>query len=338
MTSREKAIRVIQYGLGPIGVAIAKLAAQKNGIELVGGVDIASHIAGKDLGRVIGLRKSLGVKVRPTLQEAMKDEEADLVLHATGSFLSDVQGQLTEAIDAGVHVISTTEELAFPWIQNPSLARKINSRARKGGVTVLGIGINPGYILDAMVLALTGVCSDVNSIQATRVVDASKRRHPLQKKIGAGISTAEFRRRAGGGGFGHIGLKESLDMISQGLGIHLSSVSESLEPMIAREIVETEYLKVRPGQVTGINQTIKGKISNRGEIKLTLQMFVGAKRPYDEVLVDGTPPVRMRLVGGIHGDVATAAIVVNSIPQVMKAEPGLRTSNNLPLPAAILRG
>ncbi|MGQ9514761.1 MAG: NAD(P)H-dependent amine dehydrogenase family protein [Thermoproteota archaeon] len=323
-------VRIVQYGLGSIGCGIARQILKLPSYRLVGAIDIDPQKIGRDVGEVLGIGKKLNLTVSGNAS-LLKRSKAQLVLHTTSSHLSSVHQQLFEAIEAGCSVISTCEELVYPRAKSPKLAQQIDRFARKKGVAVLGIGVNPGFVMDTLPLYLTSVCKSVSRVKARRIVDASKRRLPLQRKIGASLSVEEFEDRVRAGTIGHVGLIESARMISDSLGWKLDSLSEIIEPVVADERVETQFLTVEKGKVAGIKQVARGMKAGEELINLELQMYVGAKEPQDSVLIDGDPPIDMVIRGGIHGDSATIAIVVNSIPRVLASEPGLLTTCNLPL-------
>ncbi len=329
-------IRVAQFGLGPIGQACVKVLLQKTGVELVGGIDVDPNKAGKDLGEVCGLKDRLGLIVRSDAAAALAEWRPQVVMHTTLSFLDRIEDQLATIIRGGAHIVSSTEELFYPYQRNPDFCQRIEALAKQYGVGVVGTGVNPGFSMDILPLCLTGVCTEVKKITATRVVDASKRRLPLQKKIGAGITRKEFRERAATGTFGHIGLRESALAVMSAMGWPVDEIKESLKPMIADKRVKTPYLTVEPQQVTGIHQIMRVKSEGQERLTLELQMYVGAKKPHDSVEVVGNPPLSMRVEGGIFGDTATIAALVNAIPKIMKAQPGLRTMLDLPVPYAFL--
>ncbi len=326
--------RTIHYGIGPIGSSIARLAAQRPDIRIVGAVDTDPDKAGRDLAEVAGLEKPLGVPVVPEAGELLERANADVVLHSTGSYIPEVQSQLLAVVRAGSNLISTSEELAFPWHRHPKLARQLDDAAREAGVTVLGTGVNPGFVLDTLVLALTAPCHQVEAVQAARVVDVATRREQLQRKVGVGLSVEEFRRRAASGRFGHVGLKESAWLVAAALGWELDSLEETLEPVIAEDSRETPYISVAAGQAAGQFQVVRGSMNGREVLSMTVQMSVGAQEPRDEIVIEGTPPLHAVVKGGIPGDQATAAVVINCIPAVVNHMPGLVTMVDLPLVTA----
>jgi len=329
-------IRVVQFGLGPIGQACVNVLAQKSGVELVGGIDIAPNKIGKDLGEVCGLKNHLGAFVRGDVGAALAEWQPHVVVHTTLSFLDRIEDQLVALIRSRAHVVSSTEELFYPYRRNPEFCGRIDTLAKQHGVAIVGTGVNPGFSMDILPLCLTGVCTVVKKITATRVVDASRRRLPLQKKIGAGITRKEFRERVATGTFGHVGLRESAFAVMNAMGWPVDDIKESLKPMLANKKVQTPFLTVATGQITGIHQILRAKSGGQERLVLELQMHVGAKKPHDSIEIAGNPPLSMRIEGGIFGDTATIGALVNAIPKIMKAQPGLRTMLDLPVPHAFL--
>jgi len=327
----KRKIRVIQYGVGPIGASIARLLKEKQDVEIIGAIDSDPEKAGRDLGEVAGAKGApWGVPVSADAEKVL-DKPADVVMHSTSSYLPKVMEQLTACVSAGLCVVSTCEELAYPFRKYPELSEQLDSAARNEGVAIVGTGVNPGFVMDKLVLTLSAACQRVEFASATRVVDASKRRLPLQKKIGAGMTPEEFRREVAAGAIKHHGLPESVAMVAEGLGFSLDDISETIEPVIAEEMVKTEYLEVAPGQVAGVHQVALGTGGGEDRIRMELKMYVGAKNPADTVELRGTPSLSLTVPGGTHGDLATAAVVVNSIPAILAAPAGLLTSRDLPL-------
>jgi hypothetical protein len=322
--NHQKTITVAQYGIGPIGAEIARLLLTKPWIKLVAAVDIDPKKVGKDLGEVIGVNHTVGVKVTSELQQ-----KVDVVCHSTGSRIREVATQLKSLLERGCHVVSTCEELSFPLDER---AREdLQQVARSHNVALLGTGVNPGFVMDKLPLTVTAVCQDIKQIDIIRIQNASTRREPLQRKVGAGMTKDEFRAAVGAGKIKHMGLKESLMMVGSGLGVEFEHVSEEkIEPIVADREITTQYLKVAPGQVAGVHQTIHGR--GRINVNLELRMYVGAEDvAADKVIVQGTPDIELEVKGGIHGDRATAAMVVNAIPRIMQARPGVLTMDDIPV-------
>jgi len=329
-------LRIVQYGLGPIGQAVARTVLDKgNAMTLVGAVDIDPDKVGRDVADVIDDDiEEAGVRVSDDADVVLADTAPDVVLHTTTSFLDGVTDQLLQCARAGAHVVSSTEELSFPYERAPDTAARLHQVARDEGVVIVGTGVNPGYAMDTLPLMATGVCTEVRSVTVERVVDAGKRREPLQDKIGAGLSTETFAEKKATGTFGHVGLRESLRMVADGLGWSLDTVTETLEPVHADALVDTGYRRVEAGAVAGIHQAATGLVGGKRRLSLDLKMHVGADSSYDAVEVDGDPPIDLRVRGGIFGDTATVGLLVNTALLAAEARPGLRTMSDLPVPRA----
>jgi 2,4-diaminopentanoate dehydrogenase len=327
----KKKIRVLQYGVGPIGASIARLMRQKAALEIVGAIDRDPAKAGRDLGEVAGATDApWGVTVSDDSTRLL-GKPVDVVIHSTSSYLPSVMDQLLECLGAGCCIVSTCEELAYPYRKHPDLSAQLDAAAKEEGVALVGTGVNPGFVMDKLVLTLSAVSQYVEWAKAVRVVDASKRRLPLQKKIGAGMSPEEFRAQVTAGVIKHHGLPESVAMVADGLGFELDDISETIEPVIAEEPVKTEFLEVACGQVAGVHQIARGMNGGKEKIYMELKMFVGAKDSADSIELKGEPNLALTIPGGTHGDVATAAAVVNAIPSILAAQSGLRTVRDLPL-------
>ncbi len=327
----KKKIRVVQFGVGPIGASIARLMRQKSALEIVGAVDRDPAKAGRDLGEVVGAEDApWGIPVVASASAALA-HPVDVVMHSTTSYLPDVIEELMVCISAGCCIVSTCEELSYPFRKHPELSANLDSAATDEGVALVGTGVNPGFVMDKLVLTLSAAAQRVDWASAVRVVDASKRRLPLQKKVGAGMTPEEFRAQVTAGRIKHHGLPESVAMVAAGLGFKLDDIVETIEPVIAEGAVKTEFLEVAPGQVAGVHQIARGLSAGQEKIFLELKMYVGAKNPADTVELRGVPGLTLTIPGGTHGDTATAAIAVNTIPAILAAPAGLRTVRDLPL-------
>jgi 4-hydroxy-tetrahydrodipicolinate reductase len=324
----KKGIRVVQFGVGPVGAGIVRLAAGKPGIRIVGAVDLLN--VGKDLGDVAGLGRKLGVLINSDAKAVLKKARPDAVMLATGSVLKNIFPQLEVIIEAGVNVVSTCEEMSYPYLEQPALAARIDRLAKKNGVTVLSTGVNPGFLMDAWPLFMTGVCQDVKRIKAVRIQDATPRRLPFQKKIGVGLSLKVFDQLVESGAIRHVGLAQSIGMISAGLGWELDKITEVIEPVVARKAVKNKYVSVKAGQAAGVRQVGTGIANGREVIIMEFEAYVGAAKSYDAVYIEGTPPLEAVIKGGVHGDLATTAMVVNSLPRIIQAPPGLITMKDMP--------
>ena len=321
-----KKLRLVLYGVGAIGSRIAEFLLEKEGIEIVGAIDVAKEKVGKDLGDVLNLSRQLGVKVSDDPNALLSKVKADVVIHATTSFMKQAYPQIAKVIEHGVNVVSTCEELSYPYSMEPKLAKNLDELAKEHGVTVLGTGINPGFLMDTLIIALTGVCQKVETIKMVRMINAATRRASFQKKIGVGLTVDEFKEKMERKAItGHVGLEQSISMIAGALGWKLDKIE-----------VETKAIEVKPGQVAGLRQLARGIRKETDTITLDLQAYVGAEEEYDSIIIKGVPSIHLKMSPGVHGDLATVAIVVNSIPKVINAEPGLVTMKDLPVPSAAL--
>ncbi|MBP8980211.1 MAG: hypothetical protein KBG09_03095 [Syntrophobacterales bacterium] len=330
--TRKRKIRVIQYGLGSVGLETARTVLKKEALAIVGAVDTNPKLAGRDLGELLKLPAPLGVKVTDRPRELLAELKADVVIHTAGSRIKSIYQQFEEILDSRINIVSSSEELLFPSTDNLALAERIHLLATEKRVTVLGTGVNPGFVMDALPLFLTGVCQDVREIHVQRVVDAATRRYPLQKKIGAGMTPELFHREIDKKTLGHVGLLESLYLIIDKLNLPVDSVQESVSPVVAEHQVRTDYFTIKPGEVLGIKHIAKGISREKEILTLDLRMYIGAPEPHDAIQIVGTPDIKVRIEGGVAGDQATAAILVNSIPAVLDAKPGLITVKDLPSP------
>jgi hypothetical protein len=327
----KKKIRAIQYGVGPIGASIARLMREKQAIEICGAIDTDPEKVGRDLGEVVGATDApWGVKIAGDAKEVL-EQAADVVIHSTSSSLPKVMDQLLACLEAESCIVSTCEELSYPYRTHPELAAKLDAAAKDWGVALVGTGVNPGFVMDKLVVTLAAVSQRIEHAKALRIVDASKRRLPLQKKIGAGMTVDEFRTKVAAGVIKHVGLPESVAMVADSLNLPVDEITETIEPMVATERVQTEYLTVEPGQAAGVHQIARGTGGGKELVYLELQMYVGAKSPADTVELKGHPNISLVIPGGSHGDMATASVVVNSIPVILDAPAGLRTSRDLPI-------
>jgi 4-hydroxy-tetrahydrodipicolinate reductase len=324
---------VIHIGLGPIGAGVVRQVASRKGFVIVGAVDIDPQKAGKDLGEVCNVGRMLKVKVTDDIARTIKASRPDVAVLCTSSSLKKVLPEFEAVLKLKVPIVSTTEELAYPVKSNAAVARKIDALAKRARVAVLGTGVNPGFAMDALPIALTGVCESVRTIEVDRVQDARIRRLPFQKKIGAGLTREQFMDKVKDGSVRHVGLAESITMIGDAMGWKLERVTDEIEPKMADKRVTSDFLTVEPGQVAGIVQDGVGYRKGTPVIRLHMEAYLGAPESYDAVRIAGNPPLSMKLAGGVHGDVATASITVNSIPKVLAAAPGLRTMRDIALPS-----
>lgn len=333
-------IRVIQWGLGAMGSGMARLMQSKTGLKIVGAYDQDPQKIGQDLGEFLGGVKS-GVRIKQPPQPGEMTEKADLVILATSSFTKDVAPQIETALKHSINVISIAEEMAYPWTQEPRLAKRLDELAREYGVSVLGTGINPGFVLDTLILALTGTCLQINQIKAARINDLSPFGPTVMRTQGVGMGAEAFEAGLQSGEIvGHVGFKESIHLLTKTLGWKLDRIEETRFPIISNVYRETAHVKVEPGQVAGCKHTAVGYVNGVPKIELihpqqVLPQLEGIETG-DYIDIKGKPDIHLAIKPEIPGGLGTMAMAVNMIPQVLAARPGLLSMAELPVPAALM--
>jgi hypothetical protein len=322
-------INTVHVGIGPLGQKVLRYAVERGCFNIVGAVDPDPEKAGKDLGQLCGI-DSLGVTVRDNLADAIKDQSVDVALVTTVSSLVALESQVAKLANAKLNIVSTCEELFFPWKTNPEIAKRIDEICRKNGVACVGTGVNPGYLMDLLPTVLSGLCQDVKKVEVWRVQDASVRRIPFQQKIGAGLTLEQFETKKKAGTLRHVGLPESVDFIAERLGFKLDKSTESLEPVIAESQIDTGYQPIAKGMACGVQQVGRGFVGEREVITLNFRAAVGEPESYDQVHIDGEPEIKSRIAGGVNGDIATCAITLNAVRSILQASPGLKTMAQIP--------
>jgi 4-hydroxy-tetrahydrodipicolinate reductase len=312
---------------------VAQQIQVRKGVQIVGAVDVDPLKIGRDAGDVMELGRRLRVKVHDSISKTIKAVKPDVAVVCTSSSLKRVLPQFEEVLRHRLPIVTTTEEAAYPAPRNRAIARRIDAAARRAKVAVLGTGVNPGFVMDALPIALTAVCERVDSVEVQRVQDARIRRLPFQQKIGAGLTLDQFNRGVANGTLRHVGFTESIHMIADALGWKLERVVDDVRPKVAEEAVASELLAVDPGYVAGILQDGVGYVKGEPRIRLHLEAYLGAPQSFDSVLIEGSPRIHSRIEGGVHGDIATASMTVNSLPAVIGAEPGFRTMRDVRLPS-----
>ena len=325
--------KVMIMGLGPIGAGVARQLLARANFKIVAAVDIDPAKAGKDLGDVLGTGKRSGVTVVADAAAAIRKAKPQVAVLCTSSSLKRVWPQLEGVLRLKLPIVSTTEELAYPWFSNRLLARKIDATAKKARVAVVGTGVNPGFAMDTLPITLTAICERVESVRVERVQDARIRRLPFQQKIGSGLTPEQFAEKVKDLSVRHVGLTESVAMLADALGWKLDRVTDEIQPKVAQAPVESQFLKVAAGRVCGIVQDGLGYVGGEPRIALHMEAYLGAPETYDRVRIEGSPRLDVKAAGGYHGDIATASITVNTIPAVLAAAPGLHTMRSLALPS-----
>ncbi len=327
-----KRVKVALFGLGPIGLETLRQAAGYPGLEIVGAVDRAPHLVGRTLTELTGLGSLDGLVVARDLEELCRETLPDLILHAASSRVLEAVPQIRPALELGISVVSSCEELVFPALKAPQLAREIDGLCRHTGARLVATGVNPGFVMDVLPLCVSGLCLAVQRMRVERVVDAATRRRSLQEKIGCGMPFEEFAEKMRQGGSGHAGLPESVALLAHALGWSLDEITQVGEPVVAKQELRSEFFRVRTGEVCGIHQRATGWRVGEAVIELDLRMALGVEEPHDQISLEGTPPLELRVPGGVPGDVATVACLLNAVPRLMAAAPGLHLAPELPLP------
>ena len=330
-----KMINTVHVGIGPLGQKMVKYAMERTCFNIVGAVDSDPDKAGKELGELCGI-DPLGIIVCSNLDDAIKGKSAEVALVTTVSSIVSLESQVVELAKAKLHIVSTCEELFFPWNTHPEVSKRIDEMCRNNGVVCLGTGVNPGYLMDFLPSVLTGVCQNVKKVEVWRIQDASVRRIPFQQKIGAALTLKEFEAKKKTGTLRHVGLTESVDFIANRLGWKLDRNVETLEPVIADKDINTGYKPISKGMACGVQQVGRGFVGDREVITLNFRAAVGEPESYDQVHIDGEPAIQSKITGGVNGDIATCAITLNAVRSVLEASPGLKTMGDIP-PVAFFR-
>jgi 4-hydroxy-tetrahydrodipicolinate reductase len=322
-------VRILHVGLGPLGVkTVTDLYERKLGI-VVAAVDTASGIAGRKLSEIVPVSRS---NVRIASDLARVDfRKVDCAIVTTSSGLSTCAPTFRELLRRGATVVSTCEELSWPYLRHAELARELDRLAKKNGGRLLGTGVNPGFLMDAFPVAVTAISKSVTRVEVHRYQDASSRRIPFQKKIGVGLGDAEFARQVKAGTLRHVGLGESLHFVASRLGLRIDRWEEDLEPVRATRNLKSGLGPVKKGTICGVRQEARGWHGKRVVVDLRFQASIGLADPHDRVIVEGVPAIDVRWDGGVQGDIATSAITLNTIAPLRASAPGLHTMATIPL-------
>ena len=334
-------IRVLVLGTGQMGTAIIRLLLQKTGLQLVGAYGRRAHRLGMDLGQAIGLDSPLGIAIGADLDQLAEETRPDIAIQATCSTVTDALPEISTLLNHSINVISIAEEMVYPKESSPAIAEQLHWQAVKQGVSVLGTGVNPGFVLDMLVITLSGVCADIQSIKAQRVNDLSPYGPSVLTSQGVGMTPQAFQTGVNNGTIvGHYGFKQSIRMITKAVGWEIDAITETREPIVTSVQRKTPFITLEPGQVAGCNHTAVAYSNEQPLITLlhpqqVLPQLEGIATG-DSIEIKGTPDIKLSGSPEIPGGTATAAIAVNSIPRVLNAAPGLYTMADLPVPAAML--
>lgn len=333
-------IRVVVWGLGHMGSGIVKVLSERKGVAVAGGVCSRADKGGLDVGDLVGLGAPLGVVAMCDGEFAIRLANPDVVVLAQASTVADSIVPIETALKYGADVVAIAEEMSYPWLHAPELADQIDEMARDAGRTVVGTGVNPGFVLDTLIVALTGACVSIDTVKATRINDLSPYGPTVMASQGVGLTPEQFEAGvASGEVVGHVGFGESIAMVADALGWKLTAINETREPIIATVRRETEHVVVEPGMVAGCRQRGWGLVGEKAVIELDHPQQI---RPdaegiatSDTIEIEGDPPVSLTIDPEIAGGRATIALACNSIPLVMKAPPGLVAMTDLAVPRGV---
>jgi 4-hydroxy-tetrahydrodipicolinate reductase len=329
----DNLIRIVQVGLGPIGCSILLELHRRDDYLIVGGIDQDPQKIGKDVGEVVGNNAAMDLPVEPQSDSILNQMTPDVAVLATSWSLAKVRPIILDLVHKKVNVISTCEELVFPWTSHAEIAKELDAAARSNEVSILSTGVNPGFVMDYLVAVTSGLTREVKNIEVERFLDAGTRRAPFQRKVGAGLSPEEFQAAASAGDLRHVGLRESVEFIARSLHWRLAEVEETLEGVVATEPMPSYSGEVSAGKMIGVEQTATGFDDERKKIALHFKASLGEVEPRDRIIIDGTPRIDLKIEGGVHGDLATCNVVVNSIRPLLDARPGLLTMLDIRAPA-----
>lgn len=334
MQPSKSIIKVAQFGLGPIGLESLRLLAATPWARVVGGIDIDPGKVGLGLDELTDLPELQGARVHASFQDLLRVAQPDIVLHTAGSSVEATIDQVLPIVEAGVSVATTCEPMLYPWLTSPHNAEMLDAIAEARQVSVVGTGVNPGFVMDLLPIVATGVMRRVDRVYVERVVDVSTRRLPLQRKVGSGMDPTVFQDRFLEGKTGHAGFRESAAMIASAMGwsVSLEQIVETLEPVIATREIETPHFTVEPGQTRGLHQVASMNHEGQEVIRLDLTMALDEPRPHDTIRIEGDHELVFNMPGGIPGDTATVASLINVVPRLLVAQPGLRLMTDLAAP------
>jgi len=336
-------IKVVIWGFGAMGSGMAKMLLKKKGVEIVGVCDLHTERVGKSIFELLGVERGNhpDVVVKDKIEEVLTEKCCDVCLCATDSFVKKAFDKLKFALERKVNVISTAEEMAYPKAQNPELAAELDRIAKENGVTILGTGINPGLIMDLLVVCLTRCMIDVEHIEAKRVNSLSPFGPAVMEEQGVGLTLSEFNEGVANKKIaGHVGFAESITMIADALGLKLDKIETQMAPIVTSVERRSKYGYAAPGNVAGVNMTGQGYVDGKVMIDMIhpqqIEPELVGVQTGDYITIKGTPEVNMSIKPEVEGGLGTIAMCVNMIPHVINAEPGLKTMIDLPVPRAIL--
>ncbi len=330
-------MRVVLCGVGGVGRNVTRLLRARPGYRIVAACSRNPDLTGRDLGELAG-GGPLGVAVAGDLGTAL-GEPADLLLVATTSFLGEVAADVRAGLERGLNVITTAEEAAFPWIIDAGLAGELDELARERGVSVIGVGLNPGFIFDALLLTASGIAWDVRGIDIRRVVDVSRFSAAIQRRLGIGFTAERFAEGVAAGSItGHIGFPQSFHLAARCMGVRIDRIESGFEPLVADRAHDGEHLSVEPGTTAGFVQRYRAVCAGRpwmsAEFIAHVDPPAAGHEPCDSIRIDGYNAVNLAINPGCQPQLGTAAMIANMMPRLLEARPGYLTVADLAPPHA----
>jgi 4-hydroxy-tetrahydrodipicolinate reductase len=324
-----------------MGSGMADMLLKKKGVEIVGAVGRGSKVGKSMYDFIKTERGDRPDVIIGTPEDVIKEGAADVVLAATDSFTKTAFERLKFILEKKINVVSSAEEMAYPMAQSPEEAKKLDEIAKANGVSILGTGINPGLIMDLLVVTMTGCCEEVDHILARRVNSLSPFGPAVMEEQGIGITKEEFEEGVRTGHLsGHVGFHESIHMVADAIGWDVEKVTTSMEPIMTDVDRKSPYGFAKAGNVAGC--AMKGFGYVDGELKIEMDHpqqiepeQVGVQTG-DYVIIKGTPNINMVNSPEVPGGIGTIAMCVNMIPHIINARPGLKTMLDLPVPRAIM--
>ncbi len=340
MNQGNDRIRVVQWGLGAMGQGLARLILTKEGLELVGAVDIRPELDGKDLAEVLG-GDATGIKITTDPATVLDSSKVDVVAIATTSWVKQQLPDLKAVLSAGINVVSIAEEMSAPEAQSPEVADELDALAKEHGVSIVGVGVNPGFVLDHLVVVLTSGNQNVERIEASRINDLSPYGETVLRTQGVGTTPEQFAAGVADGSIvGHVGFPESVRLISDALGLGVDRVEQTIDPIISKVTRQARDRVIEPGLVAGCNHVAVGYRGDTEVIRLNHPQQVCPEAENqatgDYITIFGVPEIHMSTGPEIAGGKATAGIAVNTIPRIVQATPGLKRIIDLPSPCALM--
>ncbi len=337
-------VKVAIWGFGAMGSGMAKALLNKKGIEIVGVCDLHPDRVDREMHEVLGVNRGdrAPVYINGNIDEVLKEKSCDVCLCATDSFVKKAFPRLKLVLEKKINVVSTAEEMAYPKAQSPKEALELDRIAKENGVSILGTGINPGLMMDLLVLTLTGAMTDLTHIKSERINSLSPFGHAVMEEQGVGLSKEDFIEQDKAGTLaGHVGFEESVNMMTDAVGWKLDGpLKTSMAPIVTDVPRETQYIKVEAGYVAGCSMLGDGYVDREKKVEMIhpqqIEPQLGGVETGDYITLTGTPNINMAITPEIDGGIGTIAMCINMIPQIINSRPGLKTMIDLPIPRCIV--